>query len=92
MKSLPVSLGVSVNVTPEYEVQQTELQRLTTGQARGIDAFAMWNFSKVDTLRVSVNGVAQPANRSTTAFPNGDFSRSVRQGSPWWSVNWEHKF
>lgn len=92
MKSAPVSLGVSVNVTPEYEVQQTELQRLTTGQARGIDAFAMWNVSKVDTLRVSVNGVAQPANRSTTAFANGDFSRSVRQGSPWWSVNWEHKF
>ena len=92
MKSLPVSLGVSVNLTPEYEVQQTELQRLTTGQARGIDAFAMWNVSKVDTLRVGVNGVAQPANRSTTAFANGDFSRSVRQGSPWWSVNWEHKF
>ncbi|MCZ8236518.1 MAG: TonB-dependent receptor [Inhella sp.] len=92
MKSLPVSLGVSVNLTPEYEVQQTELQRLTTGQARGIDAFAMWNLSKIDTLRLSVNGLAQPANRNTTAFANGDFSRNERQGSPWWSLNWEHKF
>jgi outer membrane receptor for ferrienterochelin and colicins len=91
-KAVPISLGFSAQYTPDYEVQQTALQRLEAGQARGVDTFVLWNVAKADSLRFSANGLFQAPNRNTTRFNNGDFNANVRDGKPWFSVNWEHKF
>lgn len=92
MKALPVSMGVSLAFTPGYEVQQSTLTRLETGRVRTVDAFALWNVAKADSLRFSVQNLAPVGNRSNSYLSNGDYSLSERRAKSWFAVNWEHKF
>jgi len=92
LKSLPLSLGASLAFTPSYEVQQSDLTRLETGRARTLDAFALWNLSKTDSLRFAVQNLAALASSSTTQIRGGDFNRNERQPKSWYALNWEHKF
>ncbi|WP_374433557.1 TonB-dependent receptor plug domain-containing protein [Inhella sp.] len=92
LKSLPVSMGASLAFTPSYEVQQTDLTRLETGRARSIDAFALWNLSKTDSLRFSIQNLAPVAGTSTTFIRGGDYNFSERRPKSWYALNWEHKF
>lgn len=91
-KGVPVSIGASLAFTPSYEVQQSSLQRLDTGRARTVDMFAMWNLSRTDSLRFSVNNVQPVDARSNTLLSNGDYSWTERRSKSWYGINWEHKF
>lgn len=93
MKSLPISMGFSAQIAPEYEVQQSALQSQETFPARSVDAFAMMQVNKQDSVRVSVNGLFQPRQGNRVTFTDlADFTMNERKPVAWWSVNWEHKF
>lgn len=93
MKSLPISMGFSAQIAPDYEVRQSDVQSQESFASRSVDAFAMMQVSKQDSVRVSVNGLFQPKQGSRVFYANkADFSINEREPVPWWSVNWEHKF
>ncbi|MBI3347383.1 MAG: TonB-dependent receptor [Burkholderiales bacterium] len=93
LKSLPISMGFSAQIAPDYEVQQSALQSQETFPARSVDAFAMMQVNKQDGVRVSVNGLFQPKQGNRVTFADlTDFTLNERKPVAWWSVNWEHKF
>ncbi|MFG6462141.1 TonB-dependent receptor plug domain-containing protein [Roseateles sp. DXS20W] len=93
MKSLPISMGFSAQIAPDYEVRQSDVQSQESFASRSVDAFAMMQVSKQDSVRVSVNGLFQPKQGSRVFYASkADFSLNEREPAPWWSVNWEHKF
>lgn len=93
LKSLPLSMGFSAQIAPNFDVQQSLLQSQETLAARSLDAFAMMQLSKQDSVRVSVNGLFQPKQGNRVTYTNlTDFTVSQRQPVAWWGVNWEHKF
>jgi outer membrane receptor for ferrienterochelin and colicins len=92
LKSLPVAMGASLAFTPSYEVQQTNLQRLDTGRARSLDAFAMWTLSRTQSLRFAVNNFQPLGARSRTQLSNGDYSLNERQPKATYSIGWDQKF
>ena len=86
---LPLSIGSSVAYTPGYLTRQTSMQQLEQSRARALDAFALWNFSRTVSLRVSVNNIA-PLNSATRAsFTSGDATRTEREGRTAYGANLE---
>jgi iron complex outermembrane receptor protein len=93
MKSLPISMGFSAQIAPDFDVRQSELQSQESFASRSLDAFAMMQVNKQDSVRVSVNGLFQPKQGTRVTYTNlEDFSVNRRQPVAWWAVNWEHKF
>ncbi|MCE4554628.1 TonB-dependent receptor plug domain-containing protein [Roseateles cellulosilyticus] len=93
LKSLPINMGFSAQIAPEFDVQQSLIQSQTSLAARSLDAFAAMQLSKEDSVRVSVNGLFQPKQGTRVVIANSpDYNLSERQPVPWWAVNWEHKF
>ena len=93
MKSLPISMGFSAQIAPDFEVQQSDFQGQENFAARSVDAFAMMQVSKEDSVRVSVNGLFQPKQGNRVYYTTlADFTVNERKPVAWWSVNWEHKF
>ncbi len=59
--------GASLNYTPAYTTQQTDMQRLWRDRVRRLDAYALWRFSREVQLRVSIQNVdAVPAYTVTS--------------------------
>lgn len=93
LKSLPISMGFSAQIAPKFDVRQSVLQSQETLASRSLDAFAVMQVNKQDSVRVSVNGLLQPKQGTRVTFTNlDDFSLSERKPVAWWAVNWEHKF
>ena len=93
LKSLPISMGFSAQIAPDFDVQQTNLVSQETLASRSLDAFAMMQVSKEDSVRVSVNGLFQPKQGNYVTYAGlPDYALNERKPVPWWSVNWEHKF
>ncbi|MFG6439130.1 TonB-dependent receptor plug domain-containing protein [Roseateles sp. LKC17W] len=93
LKSLPINMGFSAQIAPEFDVRQSVLQSQTSLASRSLDAFAAMQVSKQDSVRVSVNGLFQPKQGTRVVIVGTpDYNRNEREPVPWWSVNWEHKF
>jgi outer membrane receptor for ferrienterochelin and colicins len=93
LKSLPISMGFSAQIAPDFEVRQNDKQSQENFASRSLDAFAMMQVSKEDSVRLSVNGLFQPRQGSRVFYATkSDFSINEREPVPSWSVNWEHKF
>ena len=93
LKSLPISMGFSAQIAPEFDVRQSVLQSQTSLASRSLDAFAAMQVGKQDSVRVSVNGLFQPKQGTRVVIVDTpDYNLNERQPVPWWSVNWEHKF
>jgi outer membrane receptor for ferrienterochelin and colicins len=93
MKSLPINMGFSAQIAPEFDVRQSRVQSQTSMPSRALDAFAMMQLSKQDGVRVSVNGLFQPKQGTRVVIiDTPDYNLNRRQPVPWWAVNWEHKF
>ncbi|MET0517311.1 MAG: TonB-dependent receptor, partial [Burkholderiaceae bacterium] len=58
LRSLPLSIGASLNYTPRTEIQQTALQLSTVTKKFVTDAFALWNFTPDVALRVSATNLS----------------------------------
>lgn len=93
MKSLPINMGFSAQIAPEFDVRQSVLQSQTSLASRSLDAFAAMQVSKQDSVRVSVNGLFQPEQGTRVVIiDTPDYNLNQRQPVAWWAVNWEHKF
>lgn len=73
MKGLPLTLGGSLNWTPETVVQTSATETATTGMKRQADIYALWRFSPLTQLRVSANNLGardyETARLVTTGGP-----------------------
>jgi iron complex outermembrane receptor protein len=58
LRSLPLTLGGSINYTPANTVQQTTLTAVSSDKKRVFDLFASWNLSSSTALRVSATNLA----------------------------------
>jgi len=87
--SLPLSIGSSLAYTPGYVTRQTNVQSLEQSAARSLDAFALWNFSRTLSLRVSANNIAPLDSVSRTDFTSGDATRTEREGRTFFGANLE---
>lgn len=89
--SLPLSVGSSLAYTPGYLTRQTSAQQLEQSRVRSLDAFALWNFSRTVSLRVSANNIAPLDAATNTRFGSGDTTRSERDGRTFLGANLEVK-
>jgi iron complex outermembrane receptor protein len=88
---LPLSIGSSLAYTPGYATRQTSVQSLEQTRARSLDAFALWNFSRTMSLRVSANNIAPLDTASRSYFESGDSTRIEREGRTFFGANLEVK-
>ncbi|WP_177200713.1 TonB-dependent siderophore receptor [Roseateles sp. YR242] len=58
LRSLPLTLGGSMNYTPSNTIQQTTLTQVSSDKKRVFDLFAMWSFSPNTAMRVSATNLA----------------------------------
>ena len=58
LRSMPLSLGASLNYTPALTVQQTLLQQNTTSHKLVSDAFALWVVNPTTQLRISATNLS----------------------------------
>ena len=86
---LPLSVGSSLAYTPGYLTRQTNVQQLEQSRARSLDAFALWNFSRTVSLRVSANNLAPLDNITRSSFSSGDATRTEREGRTFYGANLE---
>lgn len=72
LRSIPLTLGGSLNYTPGNTVQQTLLTESTTSHKRVFDASAAWAFSPSVQLRLSASNLAplDYGNSSVTLTPD----------------------
>ena len=86
---LPLSIGSSLAYTPGYVTRQTNAQSLDQSAARSLDAFALWNFSRTVSLRVSANNIAPLDSATRSTFTSGDSTRTEREGRTFFGANLE---
>ncbi|MBW8848042.1 MAG: TonB-dependent receptor [Burkholderiales bacterium] len=93
LKSMPINMGFSAQIAPNFDVRQSALQSQESLASRSLDAFAAMQISKQDGVRLSVNGLFQPKQGTRVTFTDlPDFNLNERKPVAWWAVNWEHKF
>jgi iron complex outermembrane receptor protein len=57
-RSMPLTIGGNLNVTPGYETRVSEDQVFRQGLKRAFDAYVLWTFKPGVALRLSANNVA----------------------------------
>ena len=82
-RSIPLTIGGNLNVTPGYETRVSEDQVVRLGLKRAFDAYALWTFKPGVALRLSANNIA-PRDYATggsldfeTAPGSGNFVRET---------------
>jgi iron complex outermembrane receptor protein len=94
LRSLPLSLGASLNWTPSSTIQQTVLTEVTSSRKLVTDAFAMWNFTPEQSLRLSASNLT-PLDYYTGSLSTTDAQIiTTRSGGPsytQWQLRWEMK-
>ena len=86
---LPLSIGSSLAYTPGYVTRQTNAQSLVQSAARSLDAFALWNFSRSVSLRLSANNIVPLDSATRSFFTSGDSTRTEREGRTFFGANLE---
>ncbi|MFN3860998.1 MAG: TonB-dependent receptor plug domain-containing protein [Roseateles sp.] len=94
LRSLPVSLGASLNWTPSSTIQQTVLTEITTNRKLVTDAFVAWNISPEQSLRLSASNLT-PLDYDTGSVSTTDTQivTSTSGGPTYtqWQLRWEMK-
>lgn len=90
-RGLPISLGISGQMAPRFNVRQSSLQSIITLPARSLDAYASMKFNKQDEVRLTVYGLFRPTTGTRNVIDNGDYNFDARRPVPWTSVTWDHK-
>ncbi len=94
LRSVPVSIGASLNWTPSSTIQQTALTEVTTNRKLVSDAFVLWNLSLEQSLRLSASNLT-PLDYYTGSISTTDaLLVSSRSGGPsytQWQLRWEMK-
>ena len=95
MKAVPLTLGGSLNWTPETLIQSSLSQLVYTSRKRSLDAYALWKFNARNQLRISANNLAaEDAIGANTVTGNGltQLANTINQTYTVWSVKYEMKF
>ncbi|MGQ3054673.1 MAG: TonB-dependent receptor plug domain-containing protein [Roseateles sp.] len=94
LRSVPVSLGASLNWTPSSTIQQSVLTEVTANRKLVTDAFATWNITPEQSLRLSASNLA-PLDYYTGSISTTDAqiitSRSGGPSHTQWQLRWEMK-
>jgi outer membrane receptor for ferrienterochelin and colicins len=94
LRSVPVSLGASLNWTPSSTIQQSVFTEVTTNRKLVADAFATWNITPEQSLRLSASNLA-PLDYYTGSVSTTDTQIiTSRNGGPsytQWQLRWEMK-
>ena len=94
LRSLPISLGASVNITPGYDLQLSDIQRSSVGAKVVTDAFLVWFINPSAQLRFSANNLLPRDYLNTGSMLNGtqrQDNESTNQSKIRWGVRLELK-
>ncbi len=94
LRSLPLTLGASLNWTPQTTTQQTLITESTTSRKAVVDAFALWAINAEQSLRLSATNLSAMDYFSGTVIATGDQLITSRSGGPsytQWQLRWEMK-
>src|SRR5471032_1274652 len=95
LKPVPLTLGASLNWTPETVIQSSAEQVVTTSRKRSFDAYGLWKFNARNQVRISANNLmAEDALGSNIVTTNGlaQLANTTNQTYVVWSVKYEMKF
>ena len=86
-RGTPLTLGASVNWTPGYRTQVSELQAVTAGTKRQFDAYGLWVVNPAMQLRLNVSNIAPQDYLSSNTLEVGNLrERSSTLATT--NVNW----
>lgn len=71
LRSLPLSWGGSVNITPGYDLQVSDVQAASVGAKFVADAFVMWFINPGAQLRLSANNLLPRDYTNTRSLLDG---------------------
>jgi iron complex outermembrane receptor protein len=70
-RGTPLTLGGSLNLTPGYHTQVSELQQREAGRKRQFDAYALWTFNPALQLRLLASNLAPDDYQSWASVDTG---------------------
>jgi iron complex outermembrane receptor protein len=94
LRSLPISLGASVNITPGYYLQLSDIQSNHVGNKVVTDAFVVWFINPSAQLRLSANNLLPRDYLNTSSILNGTQRQdndSANQSKIRWGLRLEMK-
>lgn len=71
LRGLPLSLGASVNYTPSYQTQLSDIQSVSVGAKVVTDVFVLWFINPTAQLRLSANNMLPRDYMSSNSLVNG---------------------
>ncbi|MDO8176853.1 MAG: TonB-dependent receptor [Undibacterium sp.] len=93
-KTLPLTLGGSVNWTPAYVTQASDTQINFAGIKRQIDLYGLWKFNPALQLRLSANNLQADDARSASTVTTGGINNAqtnIAKTYTTWSLKLEMK-
>lgn len=81
-RGLPLSVGASVNYTPAYDVQLSDIQSTSQGAKVVTDAFLVWSINPNAQLRLSANNLAPRDYLNTSSILNGTQRQDSESANP----------
>jgi outer membrane receptor for ferrienterochelin and colicins len=94
LRSLPLTLGASLNWTPSTTTQQTLITETTASRKAVVDAFALWAINTEQSLRLSATNLSAMDYFTGSVINTGDQVITSRSGGPsytQWQLRWEIK-
>lgn len=87
LRSMPLSVGASVNVTPAYQLTLSDIQTSSMGSKIVTDAFVLWSITTQTQLRLSGSNLAPHDYLSSSSLLNNT-QRQVNESANQSKVNW----
>ena len=94
LRSVPLTLGASLNWTPSTTTQQTLITETTASRKAVVDAFALWAINTEQSLRLSATNLSALDYFTGSVISTGDQIITSRSGGPsytQWQLRWEMK-
>ncbi|WP_457324780.1 TonB-dependent receptor plug domain-containing protein [Roseateles sp. P5_E11] len=94
LRSVPLTLGASLNWTPSTTTQQTLITETTVSRKAVVDAFALWAINTEQSLRLSATNLSAMDYFTGSVIATGDQVITSRSGGPsyvQWQLRWEMK-
>ncbi|WP_457355956.1 TonB-dependent receptor plug domain-containing protein [Roseateles sp. P5_D6] len=94
LRSVPLTLGASLNWTPSTTIQQTLITETTASRKVVVDAFALWAINTEQSLRLSATNLSAMDYFTGSVIATGDQVITSRSGGPsyvQWQLRWEMK-
>jgi len=94
LRGVPLQLGGSLNLTPEYRLQSSATQSSVTGAKRVADLYALWTINTYAQLRFSAGNVLARDYANSSAIVAGNTIHGVENAGPTftaWALRLEMK-